>query len=148
MATYRRINVASGRPLEPLAHYSRALRVDNRVLLSGSTAIERSGNIIGEGDIARQVDAIMELAQHYMGLAGGRIEDIVRSRIYVTDIALGDAAARALARYFRHIRPAATLVQINRLARPTQLIEIEFEEVDGAKDNAQRVFSGRAIEDE
>jgi enamine deaminase RidA (YjgF/YER057c/UK114 family) len=148
MATYRRINVASGRPLEPLAHYSRALRVDNRVLLSGSTAIERSGNIIGEGDIARQVDAIMELAQHYMGLAGGRIEDIVRSRIYVTDIALGDAAARALARYFRDIRPAATLVQINRLARPTQLIEIECEAVDGAKDNAQRVFSGRAIEDE
>jgi enamine deaminase RidA (YjgF/YER057c/UK114 family) len=148
MATYRRINVASGRPLELLAHYSRALRVDHRVLLSGSTAIDRSGNIIGEGDIARQVDAIMELAQHYMGLAGGRIEDIVRSRIYVTDIALGDAAARALARYFRNIRPAATLVQINRLARPTQLIEIEFEAVDGAKDKARRVFSGRAIEDE
>ena len=148
MPPYRRINVASGRPLESLAHYSRALRVDDRVLLSGSTAIDRSGNVIGEGDIARQVDAIMELAQHYMGLAGGRIEDIVRSRIYVTDIALGDAAARALARYFRDIRPAATLVQINRLARPTQLVEIEFEAVDGAKDRAQRVFSGRAIEDE
>ena len=148
MPPYRRINVASGRPLEALAHYSRALRVDDRVLLSGTTAIDRSGNVIGEGDIARQVDAIMELAQHYMDLAGGRIEDIVRSRIYVTDIALGDAAARALARYFRDIRPAATLAQINRLARPTQLIEIEFEAVDGAKDKAQRVFSGRAIEDE
>lgn len=148
MVTYRRINVASGRPLESLAHYSRALRVDNRVLLSGSTAIDRSGNIIGEGDIVRQVDAIMDLAQHYMDIAGGRIDDIVRSRIYVTDIALGDVAARALAKYFRDIRPAATLVQINRLARPTQLIEIEFEAIDGAKDNAQRVFSGRAIEDE
>jgi enamine deaminase RidA (YjgF/YER057c/UK114 family) len=122
--------------------------VDNRVFLSGSTAIDRSGNVIGEGDITRQVDAIMELAQHYMACAGGRIDDIVRSRIYVTDIALGDAAARALAKYFRDIRPAATLVQINRLARPTQLVEIEFEAVDGAKDKAQRVFSGRAIEDE
>ncbi len=148
MATYRRVNVASGRPLESLAHYSRALRVDNRVLLSGSTAIDRVGTVIGEGDIVRQVDAIMELAQHYMGSAGGRIDDIVRSRIYVTDIAHGDAAARALAKYFRDIRPAATLVQVNRLARPTQLIEIEFEAVDGAGDRAQRVFSGRAIEDE
>ncbi len=148
MGTYRRINVASGRPLESLAHYSRALRVDDLVLQSGSTAIDRSGNVIGEGDITKQVDAIMELAQHSMGCAGGRIEDIVRSRIYVTDISLGDAAAKALAKYFRDIRPAATLVQINRLARPTQLVEIEFEAVDGASDKAQRVFSGRAIEDE
>lgn len=148
MATHRRINVASGRPLESLAHYSRALRVGDWVMLSGSTAIDRSGNVIGEGDIGRQVDAIMELAQHYMSCAGGRIEDIVRSRIYVTDIALGDAAARALAKYFRDIRPVATLVQINRLARPTQLVEIEFEAIDGAQDRAQRVFSGRAIEDE
>ncbi len=148
MATHQRINVASGRPLEQLAHYSRALCVGNRVLLSGSTAIDRAGNVIGEGDVVRQVDAIMDLAQHYMGSAGGRIEDIVRSRIYVTDIAHGDAAARALARYFRDIRPVATLVQINRLARPTQLVEIEFEAIDGAQDRAQRVFSGRAIEDE
>jgi len=148
MATHRRINVASGRPLESLAHYSRALRAGNRVWLSGSTAIDRSGAVIGEGDIVRQVDAIMALAQHYMASAGGRIEDIVRSRIYVTDIAHGDAAARALAKYFRDIRPVATLVQINRLARPTQLVEIEFEAVDGAQDKAQRVFSGRAIEDE
>ncbi len=148
MSVYRRINVASGRSLEQLAHYSRALRVDNRVLLAGSTAIDRSGNVIGEGDVTKQVDAIMALAQHYMSSAGGSIEDIVRSRIYVTDITLGDAAARALAKYFRDIRPVAILVQINRLARPAQLIEIEFEAVDEAKDRAQRVFSGRAIEDE
>lgn len=119
MGTYRRINIASGRPLEKLAHYSRALRVGDRVFQSGSTAIDQSGNVIGEGDITKQVDAIMELAQHSMGCAGGRIEDIVRERIYVTDIALGDAAAKALAKYFRDIRPVATLVQINRLARPT-----------------------------
>ncbi|ETX00488.1 MAG: hypothetical protein ETSY1_11050 [Candidatus Entotheonella factor] len=148
MAMDRRINVASGRSLERLAHYSRALRAGDRVWLAGSTAIDRSGNVIGEGDIVKQVDAIMALAQHYMGSVDSCLEDIVRERIYVTDIALGEVAARALAKYFRDIRPAATLVQVNRLARPAQLVEIEFEAVDGAKDKAQRVLSGRAIEDE
>ena len=148
MGTYRRINVASGRQLEQLAHYSRALRVGDMVLQSGSTAIDRDGNVIGEGDIAAQVDAIVRLAEWSMGKAGGKLDDVVRSRIYVTDISLADQAARALAKYFRDVRPAATLVQVNRLARPTQLIEIEFEAIDGAKDTAQRVSSGRLIEEE
>ena len=148
MGTYRRINVASGRPLEKLAHYSRALRVGDMVLQSGTTAINRQGNVIGEGDIAQQVDAIMRLAEWSMGKAGGKLEDIVRSRIYVTDISLADQAARALATYFRDVRPVSTLVQVNRLARPTQLIEIEFDAVDGAKSKAQRISSGRPIEEE
>ncbi len=147
MGTYRRVNVDSGRPLEHLAHYSRALRVGDMVLQSGTTAIDTEGNIIGEGNIARQVEAIMEIAAENMGKAGGRLEDVVRSRIYVTDIALADAAGRALAKYFRDVRPAATLVQVNRLARPTQLIEIEFDAVDGAKEKAKRISSGRPTEE-
>lgn len=148
MGSYRRINVASGRQLEKLAHYSRALRVGDMVLQSGTTAINRAGEVIGEGDIAKQVDAIMRIAEWSMGKAGGKLEDVVRSRIYVTDISLADQAARALARYFRDVRPAATLVQVNRLARPAQLIEIEFDAVDGAKARAQRIASGRSIEEE
>ncbi len=148
MGTYRRINVASGRQLEKLAHYSRALRVGDMVLQSGTTAIDRQGNVRGEGDIAEQVDTIMSIAEWSMGKAGGRLEDVVRSRIYVTDISLADQAARALAKYFRDVRPASTLVQVNRLARPTQLIEIEFDAVDGAKEKAQRISSGRPIEAE
>ena len=147
MGTYRRINVASGRPLEHLAHYSRALRVGDMVLQSGTTAIDTEGNVIGEGDIAKQVDAIMEIAQATMGQAGGRLEDVVRSRIYVTDIALADQAGRALGKYFRDIRPASTLVQISRLARPTQLIEIELDAVDGAMERAERISSGRPTEE-
>lgn len=148
MGTYRRINVASGRPLESLAHYSRALRAGDMVLQSGTTAIDRQGAVRGEGDIARQVEAIMTIAEWSMGKAGGRLEDVVRSRIYVTDIALADQAARALARYFRDVRPVSTLVQVNRLARPTQLIEIEFDAVDGARAQARRISSGRSIEEE
>jgi enamine deaminase RidA (YjgF/YER057c/UK114 family) len=148
MGAYRRINVASGRPLEKLAHYSRALRAGDTVLQSGTTAIDRQGNVHGVGDVAKQVDAIMRIAEWSMGKADGRLADVVRSRIYVTDSSLADQAARALANYFRDARPVSTLVQVNRLARPEQLIEIEFDAVDGAGEKAQRISSGRTIEDE
>jgi enamine deaminase RidA (YjgF/YER057c/UK114 family) len=142
----QRLNVASGRQLESLAHYSRALRVGDTVLQSGTTAIDRQGNVRGEGDVARQVDAIMKIAEWSMSKAGGHLDDVVRSRIYVTDIAVADAAARAIARYFRNARPAATLVQVEGLARPTQLIEIELDAVDGARASAQRISSGGPLE--
>ena len=147
MGILRRVNVASGRPLEHLAHYSRALRVGDQVLQSGTTAIDTQGNVIGEGDIEKQVDAIMDIARGTMEQAGGRIEDIVRSRIYVTDIGLADRAGRALGKYFRDIRPAATMVEVSRLARPTQLVEIDFDAVDGAGEKARRIGSGRPLED-
>ena len=148
MGTYRRINVSSGRSLEKLAHYSRALRASNMVLQSGTTAIDRQGNVRGVGDMAQQVEAIMRIAKWSMTRAGGRLEDVVRSRIYVTDIALADQAARTLAHYFRDVRPVSTLVQVNRLARPEQLVEIEFDAIDGATGQAQHISSGRAIEAE
>jgi enamine deaminase RidA (YjgF/YER057c/UK114 family) len=146
MTPSRRINVASGRQLESAAHYSRALRVGDTVLQSGTTAIDRQGNVRGEGDVARQVEAIMKIAAWSMGKAGGRLDDVVRSRIYVTDIAVADAAARAIARYFGDARPASTLVKVNGLARPTQLIEIEMDAVDGARTSAQRISSGGPLE--
>ena len=147
MGRYRRINVGSGRPLEHLAHYSRALRVGDMVMQSGTTAIDTEGNVIGEGDIAKQVDTIVDIARQSMGKAGGRLEDVVRTRTYITDMSVADDAARALGKYFRDVRPASTLVGVNRLARPAQLIEIEFDAVDGAEKNAQRISSGRPTEE-
>jgi len=146
MGTSQRVNVASGRPLEKLAHYSRALRVGDTVLQSGTTAIDRQGNVRGVGNVAEQVDAIMQIASWSMGKAGGRLDDVVRSRIYVTDITVADQAARAIARHFRDARPASTLVQVNRLARHDQLIEIELDAVDGAGRAARRISSGRPLE--
>src|SRR5262249_31726687 len=145
---HRRVNVASGRPLEELAHYSRAVRVGDMVLQSGTTAIDRQGGVRGEGDVAEQVRAIMRIAEWSMGKAGGTLADVVRSGLYVTDIGVADRAARAVAAYFRDARPAATLVQVNGLARPAQLIEIELDAIDGAGKTAQRVSSGRPIEAE
>src|SRR5215510_6670641 len=146
MTASRRLNVASGRPLEQLAHYSRAVRVGDTVLQSGTTAIDRQGNVHGVGDVARQVDAIMRIAAWSMGKAGGRLDDVVRCRIYVTDIAVADAAARAIARHLKNARPASTLVAVNGLARPQQLIEIELDAVDGAEASGQRVSSGGPLE--
>jgi enamine deaminase RidA (YjgF/YER057c/UK114 family) len=147
MATPRRINVSSGRALEATARYSRAVRVGDTVLQAGTTAIDRAGNVRGVGDVVKQVDAIMAIAEWSLDKAGSRLDDVVRSRIYVTDIALADAAARALARRFRDARPAATLVAVQGLARPEQLIEIELDAVDGAGKTARRIGSGRAIEE-
>src|SRR5438552_13687573 len=147
MKTNRRINVTSGRTLEKLAHYSRALRVGDMVLQSGTTAIDRQGNVRGVGDVVEQVETIMRIAEGSMGKAGGRLDDVVRSRIYVTDIAVGEPAVRTLAKYFLDVRPAATLVQVNGLARPEQLVEIEFDAVDGAKGHARRISSGGPLEE-
>jgi enamine deaminase RidA (YjgF/YER057c/UK114 family) len=128
----RRINVSSGRTLEDVAHYSRALRVGDTVLQAGTTAIDRAGHVRGVGDVARQVETILAIAEWSMGKAGGTLADVVRSRIYVTDMQVSDRAARTVARYLRDARPAATLVQVNGLARPEQLIEIELDAIDGA----------------
>src|SRR5215470_16386697 len=146
MTPPRRLNVASGRQLEQLAHYSRAVRVGDTVLQSGTTAIDRQGNVHGVGDVARQVDAIMQIAAWSMGKAGGRLDDVVRCRIYVPDIAVADTAARAIARHLKNARPASTLVAINGLARPQQLVEIELDAVDGAAASGQRVASGGPLE--
>ena len=147
MATAR-INVSSGRALEATAHYSRALRVGDTVLQAGTTAIDRAGNVRGAGDVVKQVDAIMAIAEWSMGKAGGRLDDVVRSRVYVTDMSVADQAARVIANRFRDARPASTLVEVRGLARPEQLIEIELDAVDGASRSAKRISSGRSIEDQ
>jgi enamine deaminase RidA (YjgF/YER057c/UK114 family) len=148
MTTLRRVNVSSGRTLEEAAHYSRAVRVGDTVLQAGTTAIDRKGDVRGVGDVAKQVEAILAIAEWSMGKAGGRLDDVVRSRIYVTDMKVADDAARAIARRFRDVRPASTLVEVRGLARPEQLVEIEFDAVDGAGKSARRIASGRSIEDQ
>src|SRR5262249_33042515 len=99
-------------------------------------------------DVAAQVDAIMRIAEWSMGKAGGRLADVVRSRMYVTDLAQGDRAARAVARYLRTARPTATLVGGNGLARPAQLIEIALDAIAGAGSSSRRTWSGRPLEED
>src|SRR5690349_19947063 len=142
MTPPRRLNVASGRQLEQLAHDSRALRVGETVLQSGTTAIDQQGTVHGVSDVARQVDAIIRIASWSMGKAGGRLDDVVRCRIYVTDMEMADAAAREIARHLKNARPASTLVTVNGLARLKQLVEIELVAVVASAASTQRVSSG------
>ena len=135
-----RINVSSGRPLEARAHYSRSLRVGESFLQSGTTAIDREGQIRGES-VEAQVDAIFAFAAATLDAVDARLEDVVRARVFVVGANDCAAAERAVARHLGPHRPAITLVPIARLARPTQRIEIELEGSDGAARRAERFGS-------
>jgi len=127
----RRINVDSGRPLEAKAHYSRALRVGSNVMQSGTTAIDRDGNVLGS-DVDTQIRAILDIARGSMAAAEGQFDDIVRARLYVVGSDLLSGAIASFNDALTESSPALTCVPVSRLARPEQLIEIELEATDGA----------------
>ena len=133
----RRINVSSGRPLEAKAQYSRALRIGDLVLQSGTTAIDRDGNVLGD-DVETQIAAILDIARESMGAADGVFEDVVRARLYVKGRENLDRAEHAFGRAFADVGPAVTVIPISALARPAQLIEIELVAVDNAASLADR----------
>ena len=138
MSATRRINISSGRPLEAKANYSRALRMNDLVLQSGTTAIDRDGNILGH-DVETQIDAILAIAQESMGAAGASFDDVMRARLYVKEPANLATAAQVFAEHFAADRTATTVIPIAALARPGQLIEIELEALDGAAHRRRRL---------
>ena len=120
-----RRRISSNSPYEEIIGFSRAVRVGDTVYVSGTVAWGEDGKLVGEGDVYLQARQALRNIERALGEAGASLSDVVRTRIYLTDIDRWEEAARAHAEAFAEVRPAASMVEVSRLVDPAMLVEIE-----------------------
>lgn len=125
----QRKNVSSGTRWELILGYSRVVRLGDSVYVSGTTATDKEGNIVGVANPYAQTIQVIKNIQTALQAAGASLKDVVRTRMYVTDINNWKKVGQAHAEFFKQIRPASTLVEVSRLINPEILVEIEVDAI-------------------
>jgi len=127
MAVSERQRISSGAKWEPIVGYSRAVRVGSRIYVTGTTAIDETGAVVGVGDAYAQTVQIFKNIESALKRLGAGLEHIVRTRMFVTDISRWEEYGRAHGEYLREVMPATAMVEVSRLIDPQMLIEIEVD---------------------
>ena len=133
----RRKLISSGGPFEKIGGYSRAVRVGDHVYVSGSTAV-KDGKVVGLGDVTAQTRQTMSTIEEALQQAGATLTDVVRYRIYLTNIADSTTVLPIFGEYFGEVRPAGTLVAVSALISPEMMIEVEVDAIAGSGASATK----------